>query len=101
MIKELLYILTRVIFVLLNSICSNILGLKILVDFLPASLGTIVSYLSAEITRGIWKPASMNGTDWPNPDANLSSVMEKIKTIVSATAVHVPSATSGFYFLSY
>ncbi|XP_061990357.1 mediator of RNA polymerase II transcription subunit 33A-like [Rosa rugosa] len=71
------------------------MGLKVLVDFLPASLGTIVSYLTAEVTRGTWKPASMNGTDWPCPDANLSYVEEKIKTIVAATAVDVSSASSG------
>ncbi|KAD3336610.1 hypothetical protein E3N88_32129 [Mikania micrantha] len=49
-------------------------GLKGLADFLPASMVTIVSYLSAETTRGLWKPASMNGTDWPSPAANLSMV---------------------------
>nr|XP_028946817.1 mediator of RNA polymerase II transcription subunit 33A-like [Malus domestica] len=66
-------------------------GLKVLVDFLPASLGTIVSYLSAEIRRGVWKPAYMNGTDWPCPDANLPNIVEKIKIIVAATSVDVPS----------
>ena len=64
-------------------------------DFLPASLGTIVSYLTAEVTRGTWKPASMNGTDWPCPDANLSYVEEKINTIVAASAVDVSSTSSG------
>ncbi|KAE8693769.1 hypothetical protein F3Y22_tig00110794pilonHSYRG00219 [Hibiscus syriacus] len=38
-------------------------GLRELADFLPATLTTIVSYLSAEVTRGIWKPVFMNGTD--------------------------------------
>jgi cobalamin biosynthesis protein CobD/CbiB len=54
-------------------------GLKDLADFLPASLATIVSYFSAEVTRGVWKPAFMNGTDWPSPSANLSMVEEHIK----------------------
>ncbi|XP_004298174.1 PREDICTED: mediator of RNA polymerase II transcription subunit 33A-like [Fragaria vesca subsp. vesca] len=70
------------------------MGLKVLVDFLPASLGTIVSYLTAEVTRGTWKPASMNGTDWPCPDANLTYIEEQIKTIVAAAAVDVSSSSS-------
>lgn len=66
-------------------------GLKDLADFLPASLATIVSYFSAEVTRGIWKPALMNGTDWPSPAANLSNVEEQIKKILAATGIDVPS----------
>ncbi|KAK4762707.1 hypothetical protein SAY86_008475 [Trapa natans] len=70
-------------------------GLKDLADFLPASLATIVSYLSAEVTRGIWKPAFMNGTDWPSPAANLSIVEEQIKKMIAAIGVDVPSLTTG------
>uniref|UniRef100_A0A2P2LNA1 Mediator of RNA polymerase II transcription subunit 33A n=1 Tax=Rhizophora mucronata TaxID=61149 RepID=A0A2P2LNA1_RHIMU len=70
-------------------------GLKDLADFLPASLATIVSYFSAEVTRGIWKPAFMNGTDWPSPAANLSSVEQQIKKILAATGVDVPSLAVG------
>ncbi|TKY50500.1 Mediator of RNA polymerase II transcription subunit 33A [Spatholobus suberectus] len=66
-------------------------GLKDLADFLPATLGTVVSYLSAEVTRGVWKPAFMNGTDWPSPAANLSIVEQQIKKILAATGVDVPS----------
>ncbi|XP_009784277.1 mediator of RNA polymerase II transcription subunit 33A-like [Nicotiana sylvestris] len=70
-------------------------GLKDLADFLPASLATIVSYFSAEVTRGIWKLASMNGTDWPSPAANLATVEQQIKKILAATGVNVPSLTVG------
>ncbi|PON80187.1 Mediator of RNA polymerase II transcription subunit [Parasponia andersonii] len=70
-------------------------GLKGLADFLPASLAGIVSYFSAEVTRGIWKPAFMNGTDWPSPAANLSNVEEQIKKILAATGVDVPSLAAG------
>ncbi|OMP04999.1 hypothetical protein COLO4_09143 [Corchorus olitorius] len=70
-------------------------GLKDLADFLPATLGTIVSYFSAEVTRGIWKPAFMNGTDWPSPAANLSVVEQQIKKILAATGVDVPSLAIG------
>ncbi|XP_010921944.1 mediator of RNA polymerase II transcription subunit 33A isoform X1 [Elaeis guineensis] len=73
-------------------------GLKDLADFLPASLATIVSYFSAEVTRGVWKPAFMNGTDWPSPAANLSTVEENIKKIVAATGVDVPSLVAGGSF---
>ncbi|KAK9125881.1 hypothetical protein Scep_014727 [Stephania cephalantha] len=38
-------------------------GLRNLVDFLPASLATIISYFAAETTQGIWKPVAMNGID--------------------------------------
>ncbi|PWZ38467.1 Mediator of RNA polymerase II transcription subunit 33B [Zea mays] len=70
-------------------------GLKDLADFLPASLATIVSYFSAEVTRGVWKPASMNGSDWPSPSVNLSMVDEHIKKIVAATGVDVPKLVTG------
>ncbi|KAK3005901.1 hypothetical protein RJ639_017767 [Escallonia herrerae] len=70
-------------------------GLKDLADFLPASLATIVSYFSAEVTRGLWKPAFMNGTDWPSPAANLSMVEQQINQILAATGVDVPSLAAG------
>lgn len=70
-------------------------GLKDLADFLPASIATIASYFSAEVTRGVWKPAFMNGTDWPSPAANLSMVEEHIKKIVAATGVDVPRLATG------
>ncbi|KAI4345554.1 hypothetical protein L6164_012665 [Bauhinia variegata] len=71
------------------------IGLKDLADFLPASLATIVSYFSAEVSRGVWKPVFMNGTDWPSPAANLLNVEEQIKKILAATGVDVPSLASG------
>ncbi|KAL0419935.1 UNVERIFIED_CONTAM: Mediator of RNA polymerase II transcription subunitA [Sesamum radiatum] len=70
-------------------------GLKDLADFLPASLATIMSYFSAEVTRGLWKPAFMNGTDWPSPAANLSLVEQQIKKILAATGVNVPCVAIG------
>lgn len=70
-------------------------GLKNLADFLPASLATITSYFSAEVTRGIWKPASMNGTDWPSPAANLAAVEQQVKKILADTGVDVPSLSVG------
>lgn len=72
-------------------------GLKDLADFLPATLATIVSYFSAEVTRGIWKPANMNGTDWPSPAANLSAVEQQIKKNIAAIGVDVPSLPIGKY----
>lgn len=73
-------------------------GLKDLADFLPASLAIIVSYFSAEVSRGVWKPVFMNGTDWPSPAANLSNVEEHIKNILAATNVNVPRLFAGSYF---
>ncbi|KAF9604710.1 hypothetical protein IFM89_009146 [Coptis chinensis] len=70
-------------------------GLKDLADYLPASLATIVSYFSAEVTRGIWKPVFMNGTDWPSPAAFLSTAEEQIKRILATTGVDVPSLAQG------
>ncbi|CAA0828129.1 Mediator of RNA polymerase II transcription subunit 33A [Striga hermonthica] len=72
-----------------------ITGLKDLADFIPASLATMISYFSAEVSRGIWKHASMNGTDWPSPAANLSMVEEQIKNILAATGVNVPCLAVG------
>ncbi|KAL0414610.1 UNVERIFIED_CONTAM: Mediator of RNA polymerase II transcription subunitA [Sesamum radiatum] len=70
-------------------------GLKDLADFLPATLATIVSYFSAEVTRGVWKSVFMNGTDWPSPAANLSNVEGQIKKILAATGVDIPSLATG------
>ncbi|CAN4093491.1 unnamed protein product [Withania somnifera] len=70
-------------------------GLKDLADFLPSSLATIISYFSAEVSRGIWMLAPMNGTDWPSPAANLATVEQQIKKILAATGVNVPSLTVG------
>lgn len=55
----------------------------------------MVSYFSAEVTRGIWKPAFMNGTDWPSPAANLSIVEQQIKKILAATGVDMPRLAVG------
>ncbi|XP_077214711.1 mediator of RNA polymerase II transcription subunit 33A-like isoform X2 [Tasmannia lanceolata] len=73
-------------------------GLRDLVDFLPASLAAIISYFSAEVTRGIWKPVPMNGTDWPSPAANLLSIESEIKEILSSAGVHAPICYAGKMF---
>ncbi|XP_078436898.1 mediator of RNA polymerase II transcription subunit 33A-like isoform X2 [Wolffia australiana] len=65
-------------------------GLRDLVDFLPASLGSIVSYFSSEITRGVWRPVEMNGVDWPSPHATLASIEQEIRDILASAGVHVP-----------
>lgn len=70
-------------------------GLKDLADYLPATLATIVSYFSAEVTRGVWKSVFMNGTDWPSPAANLYNVEEQIKKILASTGVDIPSLSAG------
>ncbi|CAM8961864.1 unnamed protein product [Rhodiola kirilowii] len=66
-------------------------GLRDLIDFLPASLAAIISYFSAEVTRGLWKLVPMNGTDWPSPAANISSVENELKQILAAVGVNIPS----------
>lgn len=68
----------------------SVSGLKYLADFLPASFAAIVSYFSAEVTRGVWKRVLMNGTEWPSPAMNLSNVEEQIKKILATTGVDVP-----------
>lgn len=85
--------------VCLVSSLPHVAGLKDLADFLPASFATIVSYFSAEVTRGIWKPAFMNGTDWPSPAATLSIVEQQIKKILAATGVDVPSLAVGKFMI--
>ncbi|KAJ7961023.1 Mediator of RNA polymerase II transcription subunit 33A-like [Quillaja saponaria] len=69
-------------------------GLRDLVDFLPASLAAIISYFSAEVTRGIWKSVAMNGVDWPSPAAILQTVELEMKDILAAVGVHIPSCSS-------
>jgi hypothetical protein len=68
----------------------HFVGLRHISDFLPASLAVIVTYFSAEITRGIWKPVHLNGIDWPSPAANLFSVDLEIKDILASAGVEVP-----------
>ncbi|KAJ9185518.1 hypothetical protein P3X46_005145 [Hevea brasiliensis] len=70
-------------------------GLRDLIDFLPASIGAIISYFTAEVTRGTWKPVPMNGTDWPSPAAVLSYVESEMKEILSVAGVKFPSCSSG------
>lgn len=76
-------------------------GLRDLVDFLPASLAVIVSYFSAEVTRGIWRPVPMNGKDWPSPAAILPSVLSEIKAILAAVGVDLPSCSPGRFHLFF
>ncbi|KAK8458079.1 hypothetical protein SEVIR_3G299000v4 [Setaria viridis] len=64
-------------------------GLRDLADFLPASLAAIVSYFSAEITRGIWKPVMLNGTDWPSPAATLPVVESEINEVLASAGVNI------------
>ncbi|ONM60565.1 Mediator of RNA polymerase II transcription subunit 33A [Zea mays] len=66
-------------------------SLRDLVDFLPASLAAIVSYFSAEITRGIWKPVPMNGIEWPSPGASLHSIEAEVKEILASAGVQINS----------
>lgn len=68
-------------------------GLRELVDYLPASIAPIVSYCFAEVTRGLWKYASMNGQDWPSPAANLHSIQGEVKDILAAAGVHATNPT--------
>ncbi|XP_068668880.1 mediator of RNA polymerase II transcription subunit 33A-like [Aristolochia californica] len=70
-------------------------GLRDLVDFLPASLATIISYFSAEVTRGIWKHVQMNGSDWPSPAVNLLSIESEVKEILASAGVNVSSRYAG------
>ncbi|XP_010044349.2 mediator of RNA polymerase II transcription subunit 33A isoform X2 [Eucalyptus grandis] len=70
-------------------------GLRDLIDFLPASLATIISYFSAEVTRGIWGPVPMNGIDWPSPTQAIQSVESEIKEILAAAGVNTPSYPPG------
>lgn len=64
-------------------------GLRELVDYLPATIATIVSCFSAEVSRGLWKYASMNGQDWPSPAANLLTIQGEVKDILAAAGVHI------------
>ncbi|KAJ1699134.1 hypothetical protein LUZ63_007646 [Rhynchospora breviuscula] len=65
------------------------IGLRDLVDFFPASLAGIVSYFSAEITRGIWPNVAMNGIDWPSPDKSLHLVEAEVKDVLARAGVHI------------
>lgn len=68
-------------------------GLRDLVDYLPGSIASIVSFCAAENTRGLWKYASMNGQDWPSPAANLLSIQGEVKDILAAVGVDIPKPT--------
>eukprot|EP00250_Pteridium_aquilinum_P014872 c22251_g1_i1 orf=310-4509(-) len=70
-------------------------GLRELVDFCPASLAGIISFLESEVTRGIWRAAPMNGKDWPSPAANLLSIEAEIRDMISFSGMYVPSSGTG------
>jgi hypothetical protein len=64
-------------------------GLRDLVNFLPASIAAVVSYCSAEITRGIWKDVPMNGTDWPSPSEALYTFESGVKEFLASAGLHI------------
>lgn len=70
-------------------------------DFLPASLATIIDYFTSEVTRGVWKLVPMNGIDWPSPAAVLQSVESEIKAILTHVGVDVPKYSSGTLLVHY
>ena len=64
-------------------------------DFFPASLSGISSYLEAEVTRGLWKPVPMNGKDWPSPAANLLAIETEIRDILAALGINIQNSLTG------
>lgn len=72
-----------------------------LADFLPASVAVIVSYFSAEITRGLWKPVMLNGTDWPSPAATLLAVESDIEEALASAGVHINISPRTRKFMSF
>lgn len=70
-------------------------GLRDLIDFLPATLAAVISFFAAEVTRGIWKPVPMNGSDWPSPAPILPSVESEMKDILADVGVNAPNCLSG------
>ncbi|CAD6216640.1 unnamed protein product [Miscanthus lutarioriparius] len=76
---------------ILTTIWAQSMRLKGSGGLLPASLAAIVSYFSAEITRGIWKPVPMNGIEWPSPGASLHSIEAEVKEILASAGVQINS----------
>lgn len=70
-------------------------------DYLPATIATIVSYCFAEVTRGPWKYASMNGQDWPSPAGNLLAIQGEVKDILAAAGVHTTNPTGNAAFQTW
>ncbi|BBM97921.1 hypothetical protein MPTK1_1g09470 [Marchantia polymorpha subsp. ruderalis] len=70
-------------------------GLREMVDFLPATVASFVSCCGAEVTRGLYKAASMNGNDWPSPAANLFAVEAEIQDILASAGVNIPGLVTG------
>lgn len=66
-----------------------------MVDFLPATVASFVSCCGAEVTRGLYKAASMNGNDWPSPAANLFAVEAEIQDILASAGVNIPGLVTG------
>jgi hypothetical protein len=75
-----------------RNVCT---GLRELVDFFPASLSSISSYLEAEVTRGLWKPVPMNGKDWPSPAANLLAIEAEIRDMLAALGITTQNSSTG------
>ncbi|CAM6087116.1 unnamed protein product [Calypogeia fissa] len=70
-------------------------GLRDLIDFLPATMASFVSCCGAEVYRGLYKPASMNGNDWPSPAANLFAVEGEIQDLLASSGVIIPGLVTG------
>ncbi|KAJ4779046.1 Mediator of RNA polymerase II transcription subunit 33A [Rhynchospora pubera] len=65
------------------------IGLKGLVDLLPASVAAIIRYFIVEITRGTWKTVPLNGIDWPTPAEALNFFHLEVKEVLERVSVHV------------
>ncbi|KAJ3688468.1 hypothetical protein LUZ61_017632 [Rhynchospora tenuis] len=65
------------------------IGLRDLVDFLPASIAAIIRYFKAEITRGAWNSVPLNGIDWPSPAEALDSFHLEVKEVLECVSVHI------------
>lgn len=83
---------------MIHVVACALSGLRELVDYLPATIATIVSYCFAEVTRGLWKYASMNGQDWPSPAGNLLAIQGEVKDILAAAGVHTTNPTGNAAF---
>lgn len=74
-------------------------------DFFPASVATITSYFSAEITRGVWKSVGMNGTEWPSPGEALYTFESEIKEVLAHVGVNIqnsyPRKNTGLLFVTF
>jgi hypothetical protein len=70
-------------------------GLRSLLLYLPAAAVPLSHYFTAEVVRGAWRAALLNGADWPSPASRLPAMEADIAQLLWQAGVGGPTDKGG------